>query len=57
MDIVDSELHETKVYVLYFPHLKHSTNEIDQRRSDIGFFMIPAVNRDTVKMSRKACEA
>ena len=57
MDIVHSELYGTKAYVLYFPHLKHSTDEIDQRRSDIGFFMIPAVNRTTVTINCKACEA
>jgi len=56
-DIVDSQLYGTKAYVLYFPHLKHSIDEIDQGRRDIGFFRIPAVNRDTVKISRQACEA
>ena len=56
-DIVDSQRFGAKAYVLYFPHLKHSTDEIDQRRRDIGFFMMPAVNRDTVKISRQACEA
>ena len=56
-DIVDSQRFGTKAYVLYFPHLKHCTNEIDQRRSDFGFFRIPAVNRDTVEISRQAREA
>lgn len=57
MDIVDSELHGTKTYVLYFPHQKHSNAEIDQRRNDIGFFGIYAVNLTTVKVSDQACEA